>query len=1232
MAQFSTTPPPTTNPAGERTITRLVLLRRAMRAMLLLHRAGWIVAGAIALGVTAAVIDYWLRWPNWLRCALLALTASALVITAWRALRPILAFRPSVEDLALRLERSSPGAQAGLRGYLASGVGLTADRTPMAQPVVAAAAGRFSTVSLSRLLNPVHTLVAVALAGIAVLGLSGLSAAEPTLSWIGVRRVLLPWTDASWPKRTEIADITPARIHPLGAALPLQAALLKSPRPDEQTRVDALFRLIDDGRAGPTRRVTMTNQQRAVRATHSDERGIPQPVSGTLFERLIEPAALAGVAGSSSSELEFWFATDDDETTPVRVKLVTPPAVVSAEVKVTPPAYAASAIADRTADLGPGNDERAGIAGIVAGSRIALTIRLNKPVPMPKPGDSAAFGVWLGPALGEPLASAVREGEGDAAFAGDSLVVSWRADRSLRIPVHITDEHNIESVSESAFRVEVVPDRAPEVTITEPAQDTDVLPNSLLPWTAEARDDIAVASVLGTLKLAKRPKGSEGGLPEPIGDERSLEKADAPPAPTTPARTLSVRGTLDIAASGAKPGEELWLSAIALDAYPDQAANGRPSRAPVRKVRVISEEQFVEQVWSELAGVRRTAIKLAEQQERARQDVQRGKDSGQAAREQAQLGESVSRAQESVAKLKDRVEKAGLKDQDLSGMLREVRDLAQRARESSSEASRDLRDSAEADQQNKAQQSTAARDAAQQAQDKTARTLEQIAEALDRGQDAWAAKRGLERLVQDQQKLREQTAQLGQETVGKSAQDLTDAQRQQMNDLGEQQESLAKRAEDTIKKMMDKAEQLNKTDPTTASALQQAAQRGQRANVSDQMQQTAQQIKRNQQQSATQQQDAASRTLEQMLEELKQAQQNRDAVLKRELASLIESLDTLIRIQTTQLAAIDTARPTGAFTGLDGAMIKLHTATLAVADQARAAGRETRPVAELIDAAAVAQQKAIVSLRAAPVEADAARESEATSLEKLTAARAEARKLSEQAQKRDEQRQRGELKRAYRELLLQQTELKGRVDELAGATIDRRLRNRARELGDQQEQVKLKAKELVEKTKELSDSEVFSLAHERLDDNTAAAAALLREPKIDADLTLREASAVRILQAIVESLNEDDNKDDFRENDNGGGSGQQGGQQKPQGVIPPIAQLKLLRSMQSEALTLTRQAAETPDPAAAKNVADTAAKLQADLTTRAEALMKKMEEQQRPRPMTPPAPNTPPAPQPGDNP
>ncbi|MFN7559694.1 MAG: hypothetical protein ACK5RX_10100, partial [bacterium] len=78
----------------------------------------------------------------------------------------------------------------------------------------------------------------------------------------------------------------------------------------------------------------------------------------------------------------------------------------------------------------------------------------------------------------------------------------------------------------------------------------------------------------------------------------------------------------------------------------------------------------------------------------------------------------------------------------------------------------------------------------------------------------------------------------------------------------------------------------------------------------------------------------------------------------------------------------------------------------------------------------------------------------------------------------------------------------------------------------------------------------------------------------------------------------------FRENEQGqgggGGGGQQGGKQP---LLPPIAELRLLKGMQQEALELTRQAEGGVDGATGAE----AAKLQEMLAGKADELLKAME-------------------------
>jgi hypothetical protein len=1206
-------PVPSNDPGIASVAAGLVRVRRILRTLLIVERTGWLIAGAVATLLVVALLDYVLRTPGWLRTGLLAVLIASLIAAFRSRVRPAINFRPGVEELALRLERTEPARGAGLSNVLASGVNLGthlpgAGEGSLAQPVVAAASRGFAKLPLSKIINPTRAIVASLLASVAVLSIPMAAAFEPALTWIGLRRVLVPWSDASWPRRTEVVTLARGQVHPLGSALAIQGALLKGIAGPEGTRIDAHYRIRQGDIVGPERRVTLTNQERSVSAMRRDERGQDQPATGVLFERLLEPGALVlgdNPKDQTEGEIEYWLTTSDDRTPSVKLKLVPPPAIESALATIEPPAYASGLVPRRELDLGPGTDERASVTGVLAGSPVKLMLTFNKPLPKPASSASGLPEDWLIASLGGALRDELLATGGRVEWGERSVTLSWPARSSVRMAIKLVDQFGVESTQESSVRVEVVPDRAPEVTITKPAEDLDVLPTASVPWSAEARDDLSLVSLTGQYRIATKAQGSQGAAPEPTGNVVTMGSA----APTSVARTLTVGGTLELSSAKVVPGQELWLSAVAIDAFPDQSVGGRPATSPVRKLRVISPEQFAEQVWSELSGVRRSAMRLSEQQERLRQDVQRGKDSAQAQREQQGVSENLTRMNEAIEKINKRVEQSNIGEPELSAIIRETKELGKKAEQAAAQAGQQLREAQQSERDGQAQQAKDQRDGAQKQQDQSARTLDQLAEALDRGQDSWTSKRALERLVQDQKDLRQQTGKFGQETVGKNAQQLTGEQRQQADQLAQKQEELAQRTSEAIDKMNKRAEQLQKTDPATAQALQQAAQRGAKANVSEQMQQSAKQIRENQQQNAQQQQEASAKTLENMLEELKQASKSRDATLKRELASLIESLDTLIKLQELNLAALVAAIPQQAFAGLDAQMIRLHTATLAVADQARSSGRETRSIAETIDAAATAQSQAITGLRAASVDAANVQTSEDESLTKLKQAREQAQKLQDQAQKRDEDRQRAELKKAYREMLTEQTEIVALTNELAGKELDRRSRLSANQLGDRQEALKLKARELLDKTQELKDADMFALAHERLDAGATASASALREPKLDGVLKARQAGVVRVLQSLVDALSEDKDEKDFREGEQGGGDGNSGGGQ-PQGVLPPIAQLKLLRSLQGEALALTRAASEAAGEDASR-LAGEALKLQTDLTGKAQELQKKLEQQQR---------------------
>lgn len=1208
-------------------------LRVVTRLMLIWQTLGWLVAVYIAGGIAVAITDYFLRLPGWLRGGFLGLgVAIALWIIRTRVI-PAARFGPSLTEYALRLERTATGAARGLGGLLASAIDLSASPVRAeaieGRRLAAMAAERLRRVGVWSALRPARSGLATAAAAATLVALGMAFARSPELARIGMARIMAPWMQAQWPVRTAVADATGITAHPLGTALALRGALVRSDLPAAQTRVEARYRLIaPDGTPGPYRKAVLTSQERPVETVSTDALGARTVVTGTLFERLIEPGALEPAADgprsatptdASPSRLEYTLATRDGETPPATILLVRPPAIVSASAVVSPPPYAGAA--PLTSELGTGADERATLSGVLSGSRVEVRLTFNRPLPPAPQAAGDARRAWLAAALGEQFAALVadRDGPEGPAFAGVFEGASWRLSWTVRDPIRLvvrpTDEHGIAAEVERVFRIQSRDDTPPEATVSRPADAGEALATATLPIACEGRDDIGLDWVRAEYQIARRPPDSAGAPPEPVGEPATLADA-APSAATQPARTLTATGDLALASLSLKPGDEVWISALAKDRFELDGRTHDPVRSAVRVIRIISPDELVEQVWKELGAVRRGAIRSAEQQAGLRQAAGEGRESPTAAREQESLTEAAARQARTLDQVRARVRDNALKDDDLDRVLDQARRLAEEARQASADASAAARRAAEAAQGGQGGDARAverdqARKEADAARQQAQQALEDLAAVLDQGEDAWSVRRGVERLLEEQRAIREQTRALGEQTVGRSVEELTAAQRQQAGQLAERQSDLSQRTGETVEKLRQQAEAMRQQDPSTAGALDEAARRAERARVQEQMDRAAREIEQNRQQSAQQQQDRAVEAMEQMLQDMQAAAKGRDEVLARELASLVESLDGLIRRQERELAALAAAAAApDALASLDAGMIALRANTLGVLDQARSAGREAREVGALIDAAAAAQADAIAALRQAPPSAAGARTGEEASLERLKEARAKAESARQAAEDRNARRERDELRKAYRGILDAQIDVRDRTKDAAALEAGRRQRAAARELVPPQEAVRRLAADLLAKTQDMGESDLFRFAHDRLDDATGKIAARLNEGEASPAVVARQNMVIRILQGIIESLgqagDQDDNLREPGEGDDGGdSSGQQGGQQRNR-LIPESAELRLLRDQQAQALELTRAAADGRDA----DLATDAAALQKGLFEKARALLERLQRQQ----------------------
>jgi hypothetical protein len=1119
----------TTTPASEGTdrVRRLAdaldRVARTVRTLLVIRAVAWILAAAVGAALLVALVDLGLRLPAVLRGVLLAAGIGGVAAGVWTMARPAWRARPGRAALAHRIERIEPA----LAGRIAPAVDLLpkvdepGETGAIARAGVERAgidAGRVNAWEILRWSGAGGSLGAL-LAGVAAIGL--LAVTTPDMVRIGAARVLTPWTDASWPKRYGLTDLTGVTVHPADEALAVRVAVGPG---DPGSRVRVEWR-VGDEREGRTPMAAQPGRT---------EQGRP-------YERLIDPVGIR--PGDDEVTMRYRVVSPDDRTGWTRVRLVRPPEVRSARVRLDPPAHAAGA---------------PGLAGFRTGDRDLPT------------GDATLGPVLEGTALvlTWTFSSAVRAVEPEA-WSDAPLDITRPDDHTVAValtpgsPVRVTprveNEFGLGVREPVAVGIDVRADGLPGVAIVAPAADEVVTPQARLDLAAEAGDDVGVTALRLEGTLLRPPAGSAGAGPEPVGPGVALGDAGLPAAKAR----AEVRATIAPTDLGAAPGDEIVLRAFATDTrgLAGEAVSGE------RRLRVVSGADLAARLRNELNPLARLLRRTDDQQGALADRLRRGgEDAEPLVREQIALGDAVAAAARSVRSLDDARARNALDDPALESLLRDLNATLDEASDAARSAARAIEEQ---------------RDQDAQEDQRTAR--DRIGEALsmlDRGEDAFLARRAVERIREQLAETRGRTEEIGRRTAGQEASGLSPQDRSALDRLAADQDELADRAREALEELTRRAESLERDDPAQAEALRRAAEQGRAGAVGQLIEQAAQQTGENQTGQAQQSQDEALERLDEMLEQMDEASALRDTALRRRLATLIASITQLVEAQRAELDALARVREQGAGAGLADGMIALRSNTLGVIEEASAALAELRLIAESLREAETAQAAAAVKLRRSPPEIDGAEVDERASLGALERALEEAERQDDRAAQREQDRKKAELRRAYRDALEQQTALRDEAAPLLGRDLTRRERVEARRLGAAQSALADALVAVREGTAELSEAPVFALAHQRLDEAMRDAADALAGPAPARGVALDQQQAVAILASLVEVLadNAGGQDEDFQDaGGSGGGEGGGSGGEEEQ-LIPPIAELRLLRDLQHAAMETTRRLAESPDP------------------------------------------------------
>lgn len=464
--------------------------------------------------------------------------------------------------------------------------------------------------------------------------------------------------------------------------------------------------------------------------------------------------------------------------------------------------------------------------------------------------------------------------------------------------------------------------------------------------------------------------------------------------------------------------------------------------------------------------------------------------------------------------------------------------------------------------------------------------LTDLISLLDRNEDAWVVTRQVESMLQEMEALQEATSQMAEETIGRARGDLDQEDRSELDRIAQRQRDVSRQAEELTDELRERSDVLRESDARRSEALQSAARRAERSDLSRTMNEASEQIQENRLANAQQAQEASTETLRRMLEDLNEDRKARAQQLIRQLASLVESLERLVNVNEDELIKLARVPAAGEEDHLDQAderarsLIRFLRNTESVAGEARSAGSEAQRIARRIDSAADSQGRAIAALRSQDPDLQQAEFRLSESLTALKEALEFAREEEQQAREDEAREKREELRTQYTQLAERELGIRTTTEEIDpedGAELSRRALVQARRLSVEQEEIRLALRTLLEEHPELDESILFERVHGFMDDWAASTRDALRDGETGSWVQEREELLIEALLGLVAALEEGEADDSpFEENQQQQQGGGQGGNQQQQ-LVPPIAELKLLKGLQEQVYRRTRRISDQVD-------------------------------------------------------
>lgn len=1154
MAQLSTPHP---------LVSRITRLRGRVRAVLSLFGLGILVASAVGSMFLLMLADYLLHFSNTTRLLLLLAWLVACTFLAWRYLIAPLSTRLTDKFLASRVE----SAHSNLHDDLIAAVHFihagTTQTNALAARHVDAAAQKTQSIRFEDAVDfrqPARALavaIATTLVVAAVAGLNRPLASIAFSRWFSANP--LPWpriTHASfdWESIGGVNGAPPAAL-PIGEKITLRARVEKGGYPNQRMW---LYSRLDGGR---THQDLMTFQKEQSSA------------NTFIYEQPLEPD------GQRSLTLKLYVG-DDTEQDPVSIRLAPRPVITELTAAITPPSYVKNnEHPDQPAPVVM-TDLLTQAGRAVEGSRIALRVRSTKPF-------AAAAN---GPDLRLPdirLVDQAKDVDLPITLTRKLLEptlaeISFPAAKTLQARLVMRDTDGFESRVGGSLAIEVVPDNLPSVVITDPRRLVERTPTGFVELTDQATDDLGLdGHRLRADKFDAKPEDAAAFQT----DLPWLERTTDPASGNT---TGKAAYTWELSPLTLQPGMRFNFYTQVQDNFDvDSKRHPWVKSAPLI-LQIRTEAEIMEINRKSLNEIKDRLRALKGQQEQTRAQTQAiekaiaasGITTAQQKAQLSDLARQQSQEASTAASIQQRTDgvandlrqnrlettdlgklatdvAGGMKDVSGNNMPKAASDL-NKAHESAGNA--DANDAAAREQ---AKQTGEAAQSADKQQGEAIAKMDDMINALGAAGDYEAARVALQKIFDDQQRVNKETRELSAQTISKDPSELSRELKDRADRLAAEQKDLSTRTSNLMEQMTKSAQQLQNSDKATSDALEKAVDVGQDAQVTPSQSSASGAISKNQMSEASGKQASAQRGLQQMLDELDKRSRLQLEQLSRQLAELIEDVKKLLVAEQginkdTVIAGDKAVNAIYAKLGDRQGQTQMNAIVIQKkaenTPKAQAAAIDIRDAAEQMGTAAgalygnkqppsiPAEEKAIALLQEA--------------LKKL-----EALKQQTDAQLKDKAL--AEYIKQYEAIRTDQNSIKTTSDTIEKkrlAAVDKQIdRAGSMELAGQitKQEGLISQIATLSGDEQLKPFEVVIWMNGIVTESMNGSRDDMKKAATGKHLALAQQTAIDRLTDIIDALKDEQKRNSDFKNPAGGGGG--GG--KPP-LVPPLAQLKLLKAMQ----------------------------------------------------------------------